>query len=219
MPLPPVFLDALAKAEDRSSNPLTFMWPMPGFPGGQLISFSRFSDWHAFVLDLGLRRIVAKTVTAKFERGQKLILLAWVDFDLFTTGELIALTALELALKDRYGFKVKRRQKKSLFDDLLMHMVMADGLEDSNVPMLQRCGGGTVRGFLTGEYTPTLAERRNGLAHGDPFGASGAGSYCAGLFELVRDLIDYAYRDFDVHLNSASESARKINASHATRNS
>ncbi len=176
---------------------------MPGFPGGQPISFSRFSDWQAFVLDLGLRRIVPKTVAAKFERGQKLILLAWLDFDLFTTGELIALTALELALKDRYGAKVKRSNGSIHFADSLRHMVEEDGLTDPEVPMLQRCGGGTVVGFLKGESKPTLAERRNGLAHGDPFGASGAGSYCAGLFELVRDLIDYAYRDFDLHLTSA----------------
>ncbi len=170
---------------------------MPGSPGGQLVSFSRFVDWRAFVLDLGLRRMVPEIVAAKFERSQKLILLAWVDFDLFTTGELIAMTALELALKGRYGLNVKRRPKKSLFDDLLNHMVTADGLDDSKMPMLQRCGGGTIVGFLTGECKPTLAERRNGLAHGDPFGASGAGSYCAGLFEVVRDLIDYAHRDFE----------------------
>ena len=53
------------------------------------------------MLDLGLRRVVPEIVAAKFERGQKLLLLAWIDFDLFTAGELIALTALELALKDR----------------------------------------------------------------------------------------------------------------------
>jgi hypothetical protein len=85
--------------------------------------------------------------------------------------------------------------------------------------MLQRCGGGTVVGCLTGECKPTLADRRNGLAHGDPGGMSGAGSYCAGLFELVRDLIDYAYRDFDLHLNSASESSREINVSQAMQKS
>jgi len=45
---------------------------------------------------------------------------------------------------------------------------------------------------LTGETRPTLAERRNGLAHGDPFDASPV----AGLLELVRDLINYAYRGY-----------------------
>lgn len=147
------------------------------------------------MLDLGLRRTVSKTVADKFARGQKLLLLSWVDFDLFTTGELIALSALELALRDRYGAKVKRPQGSIHFADSLRYMVKNDGLTDLEVPMLQRCGGGTVVGFLTGEHRPTLAERRNGLAHGEAFGLSGAGSYCAGLFELARDLIDYAYRD------------------------
>jgi hypothetical protein len=197
MLLPPAFLDALAKAEDRSSSPLTFLWPSPGHPGGQLISFPGFADWQAFVFDLSLRRAVPKIVADKFQRAQKLLLFAWVDFDLFTVGELIALTALELATKDRYGFNVKRHKGKSLFADQLLHMATVDGLDDSKVPMLQRCGGGTVVGLLTGKVEPTLAERRNGLAHGDPFGSSGAGSYCAGLFELVRDLIDYAYRNFN----------------------
>jgi hypothetical protein len=196
MPLPTAFLDALAAAEDRASSPLTFFWPMPGFPGGQMVSFSRFTDWQAFVLDLGLRRTVPDIVAAKFERGQKLLLLAWVDFDLFTTGELVALTALELALRHCFGAKVKRPNGSIHFADTLRCMVKEDGLTDAKIPILQRCGGGTAVGFLTGANRPTLAERRNGFAHGEPFGASGVGSYCAGLFELARDLIDYAYRDF-----------------------
>jgi hypothetical protein len=52
------FLEAVANAEDRSSSPLTFIWPMPGYPGGQPLSFSAFADWQAFVRDLGLRRVV-----------------------------------------------------------------------------------------------------------------------------------------------------------------
>lgn len=198
MPYPHAFLDALAKAEDRSSSPLTFIWPMPGYPGGKVRSFSSFAGWQAFVLDLGLRGVVPEIVAAKFERGQKLLLLSWIDFDLFTTGELIVLAALEFALKDRYGSKVKRANGSIHFADSLRYVVERDGLTDAKVPMLQRCGGGTVVGFLTGECKPTLAERRNGLAHGDPFGTSGAGSYCPGLFELMRDLIDYAYRDWNL---------------------
>jgi hypothetical protein len=196
MLLPPAFLDALAKAEDRSSSPLTLLWPRPGHPGGQLISFPGFTDWQAFVFDLSMRRVVPKIVADKFERGQRLLLFAWVDFDLFTAAELIALTALELALRDCYGAKLKRPNGSIHFADSLRYMVEQDGLTDQKVPMLQKCGGGTVVGLLIGKSKPTLAERQNGLAHGDPFGLSGAGSFCAGLFELVRDLIDYAYRDF-----------------------
>lgn len=194
------FLDAVALAEDRSSSPLIFPWPMPGNVGGQLLSFSAFADWRAFVLDLGLRRVPPDIVTAKFERSQKLLLLAWIDGDLFMAGELIALTALELAVRDCYGAKVKRRNGSIHFADSLRYMVEHDGLTDAKVPMIQRCGGGNVVCFLTGECKPSLADRRNDLAHGAPFG-----SPCAGLFELVRDLIDYAYRDCNLRPTSAPE--------------
>jgi hypothetical protein len=45
---------------------------------------------------------------------------------------------------------------------------------------------------LTGDTRPTLAEHRNTLAHGDPF----EGLPTGGLLELVRDLINFAYRDY-----------------------
>ena len=63
------FLDAVAMGEDRSSSPLTFIWPMPGNVGGQLLSFSAFAEWQAFVLDLGLRRSVPDIVAADIEQG------------------------------------------------------------------------------------------------------------------------------------------------------
>lgn len=55
--------------------------------------------------------------------------------------------------------------------------------------MSVRCGGKAI-GQLTGETEPALADRRNKLAHGDPFDGIPTG----GLLELVRDLINYAYR-------------------------
>jgi hypothetical protein len=45
----------------------------------------------------------------EIERAQKLHVLVWLHFDVIKAGELIAFTALELALKDRYGLQVKRR--------------------------------------------------------------------------------------------------------------
>jgi hypothetical protein len=57
------FLDAVAMAEDRSSNPLLVPWPMPGNLGGCL-SFSAFAEWQAFVLDLSLRRAVPDSVAS-----------------------------------------------------------------------------------------------------------------------------------------------------------
>jgi hypothetical protein len=57
--------------------------------------------------------------------------------------------------------------------------------------MIQKRGG-TIIGLLTGSRDPDLAEMRNALAHGDPFD----GFPHSGLLELIRDLIEYAYRDF-----------------------
>jgi hypothetical protein len=65
-----------------------------------------------------------------------------------------------------------------------------DGLTDDKVPMVRRSGG-TAIGFVTGQCKPSLAERKNLLAHGDPFDALP----CGGLLELVPDLIVFAYRD------------------------
>jgi hypothetical protein len=70
-------------------------------------------------------------------------------------------------------------------------MVEVDGLTDADIPMVLRCGG-TAIGQLTGATRPTLAERRNMLAHGDPF----EGLPTGGLLELTRDLINYAYRNY-----------------------
>jgi hypothetical protein len=213
------FLNSLAKADVHSEQPLTVVWPMPG-NAGALVPFANFAEWSSIVLDLALRRRVPDIVATKFERSLKLQLLGWIDYELAMVAELVAMTALELALKDCYlgqerarrlkevneqaqlaGRSATRKEMRGIenisFADLLAFMVKEDGLTDEQIPLNQRCGGGKVIGFLTGEHKPSLAERRNGMAHGDPYGSSGVGSPCAGLLELVRDLIDYAYRDRD----------------------
>ncbi len=236
--MPSDCLDAIGLAVDRSSDPLVVPWPMPGNLGG-FPSFTTFAEWRRFVLQFSLQDSIPEIVAAKFERAQKLHLLAWIDFDLLKAGELVALTTLELALKDRYLCKEKERRSKLAtekakkekgavrkkerllsakisFADLLKYMVTHDNLTDDQVPMNRRCGAGSVVGLLTGDPDPetgqrprTLAEIRNELAHGDPFD----GFPCAGLLELVRDLIDYAYRGWIaeapgplLHQTSASKS-------------
>jgi hypothetical protein len=100
MPLPPDYLDAIAGARDPSWGPLAMPWPMPGNLGGE-VSFSTFAEWRSFVLALSPRRVIPEIVATKFERAQKLHVLAWLDVDLIKAGELIAMTALELALRGR----------------------------------------------------------------------------------------------------------------------
>lgn len=169
-------------------RPVLLAWPAPGNPGG-FLRFEKAADWRDFVESLGIDERIPDIVRAKFARAQTLYLLGWVDFSVVKAGELAALIALELAVMDRYGARFSKR-KRSLAT-LLTYMVDVDGLTDAQIPMVMRCGG-TAIGQLTGETRPTLAERRNTLAHGDPF----EGLPTGGLLELVRDLINFAYRDY-----------------------
>lgn len=169
-------------------EPVLLAWPTPGNPGG-FVRFEKATDWRDFVEDLGVDTRIPHIVRAKFARAQTLYMLGWVDFSVVKAGELAALIALELAVMDRYGDRISKG--KRTFAALLKYMVDSDGLTDAQIPMVARCGG-TAVGQLTGETRPTLAERRNTLAHGDPF----EGLPTGGLLELVRDLINFAYRDY-----------------------
>jgi len=170
-------------------------------PGAGFQSFASIDEWMAFLLELNMLSSVPEIVAAKYSRAQKVFLTAWLDDDLIKAGELVALTALELALNDCYGHVVKsrRKQKPTLwskppekaFADLLDHMVTKDGLTDDKLSIVARYGGGVVERLrLDGKVGPKLSEIRNGLAHGAPFD----GHPQTGLLELVRDLIHYAYR-------------------------
>lgn len=173
--------------EDRPV-PLLLPWPLPGDPGG-FIEIAKADDWRALVGGLGIDPRIPDIVRAKFHRAQTLYLVGWLDLGLVKAVELAALIALELAVMDRYGGKVSKSKRS--FAVLLKYMVDSDGLTDAQIPMIVRCGGKAI-GQLTGDTRPTLAERRNKLAHGDPFDGLPTG----GLLELVRDLINFAYRDY-----------------------
>jgi hypothetical protein len=183
------FLDAVAVAAERFPGPRNVPCPMPGRLDA-MVAFANFAEWRAFILDLGLRPGIPDIVTVKYKRAVKLYLLAWIDFDIIKAGEMVALATLELALKDRYGDKVKDKRGNILFARTLRHMVEHDGLTDDKLPMHRRCGGGSVVSRLTGKTEPSLANIRNDLAHGYPFD----GFPWSGMLELVRDLIEYAYR-------------------------
>lgn len=186
------FLDHLIPLlDDRPNDPLVIPWPSPANIGG-FFSFSTVGEWHGFVMGLGLNQSVPEIVAAKFRRAQKLFLLGWIDADLIKAGELVGLTALEFALKDRYGTPSGNNE----LPNLLKHMVEKDGLTDEKIPIVQRCGGTIVDRLagdrLTGKKSrPSLADIRNSLAHGDAFD----GLPWSGLLELIRDLIHYAYRE------------------------
>ena len=169
-------------------EPLLLVWPVPGNPAA-LVQFDTAADWRGFIDGLAIDARIPQIVRAKWGRAQTLYLLGWIDFSLIKAGELAALIALELALVDRYGGLIPKRKRS--FATLLTYMVEADGLTDADIPVIVRCGG-TAIGHLTGNVRPSLAERRNALAHGDPFEGLPAG----GLLELARDLISFAHRHY-----------------------
>ncbi|MBY4641341.1 hypothetical protein K6L44_15385 [Gluconacetobacter entanii] len=176
--------------------PLLLPWPTQDNRGG-FLSFEKVADWRAFVESLAIDARIPEIVRAKYARAQTLYLLGWADLSILKAGELAALIALEFALMDRYGGQITK--KKRSFAALLKFMVESDGLTDDRIPIIVRCGG-TAVGQLVGAIHPTLAERRNALAHGDPFD----GFPTSGLLELVRDLINYAYRRYLAEVASLS---------------
>lgn len=130
---------------------------------------------------------------------QTLYLLAWVYQVVINAGELAAFTALELALKDAYFNTYKSKGSRgninSFFRSGLEYMVKEDGLTDEKLPIFQKSGRIVVANLYgegkEREQISTLENIRNSLAHGDPFDSFS----WASLLEIVRDLIDYMYRN------------------------
>jgi hypothetical protein len=200
-------LDFPALDPDRSVVPLTLMWPRPGNPGPVYLTFSDLAKWRVFIAEFDLDPLVPQMMWEKYRRAQKLYYLGWIDGDCIKAGELAALVALELALIDRYGAsdqaKRPRNGGRPMLASLITYMVEEDGLTDDQLPIFHRYGGGSIIRNLyetcderkaRGSNLPpmNLVERRNRGAHGDPFDNMPA----AGLIEVVRDLIEYAYRNF-----------------------
>ena len=187
---------------DRVALPLTLWWPRPGNPGQIPLSFSDLEEWKRFVEEFNLNPLVPQVMWDKYYRAQKLYYLGWIDYDCIKAGEVAALVALELALIDRYGAadqaKRSRNNGPPMLGSLIAYMVEKDGLTDDQLPIFHKYGGGAI---VCNLYESTkelkgvrmnLVERRNRACHGDPFDNTA----CAGLIEVVRDVIEYAYRDF-----------------------
>jgi hypothetical protein len=212
MTIAPDFLTALTFAAEKIPGSRTLPWPSPKLLGG-FVTFADFAEWQQVILGFHLSAGVPVNMVDLFDRALKLYLAAWLDFDLVTTGEMAALAALEHSLRDcylgdfrdRHNKKVVARAKSKKrspkpdenfrpesirLDALLKHMYQRDGLTDDKLPCVQKYGGSVMR-LLTEEADPKLAEMRNVRMHGNPFGSG----YQSGLVEVVRDLIEYAYRD------------------------
>jgi hypothetical protein len=182
----PELLEAIETGIDRSGAPLRFPRPTPSSPTN-FAYFSAFAEWSAYILGFEVDKAIPLTVRLKLGRAYKLYRLGWIDAGLIKAGELALLVALELALRDRYGVRVRQPNGQMTLDRLLKYAVTQDGLTDA---ILAAEGCAPAIDQLTGKRKPTLAQIRNQLAHGDPF----EGLPWAGLLELVHALIAHAFR-------------------------
>ncbi|RQS48537.1 hypothetical protein DIE00_11405 [Burkholderia sp. Bp8989] len=214
------WFDLSAFDASRAEVPLIVPWPVSGNPGA-LLTFRDFVAWRDFILDRSVHSAIPEIVAAKYRRAQRLYMLGWIDVDLVKAGELAALAALELALKDQYGLRYtqskrskaptkpklskvgssqsekKPAEERLSLSGLLKYMVEHDGLGNNSLPSL--CSyGRPIATLLYGHQgsdetakTTSLVSIRNGLAHGDPFD----GLPWSGLLDVIHDLIEYAYRD------------------------
>lgn len=191
--------DILNIEADRSENPLQLFWAGSSSVT-ELYVFSHLSEWRFFIDSLSLNCQVPQIIDSKYERARYLYYLAWIYPEIIKAGEVAALAALELALKDSYPHVYQKIGKKgkvirAYLKDGFKYMVEGDGLTDEKLPIFQKYRWPVISNLYCKEsedQTGTLVGIRNSLAHGDPFDAM---PY-AGLLEIVRDLIGYMYRNF-----------------------
>lgn len=198
-------------ASVRRSTPFVVPWATKQTPAA-LLEFGSPNAWLSFLEERSLDPHVPQIVSSKYSRAQRLYALSWLEFDLIKAGEMVAMTALELALKDRYASRLS--SKRPMLDALLRYLVNEDHLTDDALPFTRLYGGSVKTILFEGDDAredrkkygrpeqTTLASIRNRLAHGDPFD----GLPWNGLLELVRDLIEYAYRDMIRPLSGDSSS-------------
>jgi hypothetical protein len=128
--------DSIVLPLKRSANPLCLPWPSPGNPGG-FISFSTITEWQRFIDRLSLNPAIPPFLSDRYFRARKAYFWAWFQFDFIKLGELAALSALELALRERYAFEIRRTGQRVTLRRLLEFLVERDGLTDEKLPIVQ----------------------------------------------------------------------------------
>jgi hypothetical protein len=168
----------------RGSDPLVLVGPVPGNPAA-VLQFTNIEQWRQRVLTLRLLGNSSATIRRNYEHMLRVLFLVWFDGSIIKLAELAALASLEAAIKQRYELKLNGLEAS------LEHLVNKIGVRDADLRVIRECGG-TVVSRLLRKSPPdgaSLSEIRNRLAHGDPFETMPWG----GLFEIVRDLIDFMY--------------------------
>lgn len=167
----------------RKGDPLHWWGPVPGNPVAPR-QFIRLEDWREYVTTLCPSGEPPEVIARGYVRTLQVLYLAWLDAPVIKLAELAALANLESAIVVRYQKRFRG------LEAALKHLVEHGGVTDADFRMVRECGGAVVANLLkASKGGPALSEVRNQLAHGDPFETLPR----AGLFEVVRDLIDFMY--------------------------
>jgi len=156
----------------RDASPLQIAGPTLDNPA-TIFQFTNIEDWRQHVRGLRLRGDIPEIFRRKHDHVLQVLFLAWLDSAVIKLAELGALATLEAAIKGRYTDQEFRGLEQAL-----------EHLLDTGSPVVQNLLRTSKDGSGSG-----LSEIRNRLAHGDPFEIMP----WAGLFEVVRDLIDFMY--------------------------
>ena len=167
----------------------SFIYPGSFGTGRSNMALMQFSDirgWRDYLLTLQINDTRGPGIHSNaYHDALKAMLLAWVEPATIKPAELQALRSLEGALCGAYFQKLyergpsRPRKRKPGLGQFLKFMSEFDDLPDALHSKSGRGPGGA------------LDTIRNHLAHGDPLNKLP----CGGLFEGVRDVIVYAYRN------------------------
>lgn len=205
----------------RDASPLEIIGPTRGNPT-TFFQFTNIEDWRHHVRGLRLRGDIPEIFRGKHDHVLQVLFLAWLDSAVIKLAELGALAVLEAIIKGRYP-KQKFKGLAHALEYLVKYggvtdealpiyqetgvcavqnllgsiltcqdkdcKVQAAKVSGKNLKKcLKKLKGNDCKGKYVGSG-PSLSEIRNQLAHGDPFETMP----WAGLFEVVRDLIDFMY--------------------------
>jgi hypothetical protein len=168
----------------RESNPLLLPGPVPGNPVA-MRQFTNIEQWRQYVLGLQLQGKPLQAIRSNYERMLRVLFLAWLDVSVVKLAELAALASLEVAIGRRYDKKFRG------LETALKYLIEEIGVTDADLRTFRESGGSVVSNLLRKPQNggSALSEIRNRLAHGDPFEVTP----WSGLFEVVRDLLDFMY--------------------------
>lgn len=158
----------------------------PGRPNREFMHFDHISKWRDYLLTLQINDTRVPGIHRDvYHDALRALFLAWVELAIVQCAEMQALRSLEGALRGAYfqRLDVKARARKHKFKpslgQFINFMSKCDDMPDALHSKSEQ-GPGSALGSI-----------RNRLAHGDLLNTLP----CGGLFESVRELIVYAYRN------------------------